>query len=115
MSSLGFEFQFQQLDRASKLGKLKQLIFAWLDGLCKAQFMRIRSGITRLRHAIRLTLSFSRRHQVQKPQTRAHRLPLSGLLARQHHAREIALRIDGDRRTRITRSTHRRRVIFSLR
>lgn len=33
--SLGFELQFQQLDRTSKIGKLKQLILAWLDGLGK--------------------------------------------------------------------------------
>ena len=32
-STLGFELQFQQLDRTSKIGKLKQLIFARLDGL----------------------------------------------------------------------------------
>ena len=35
-SSLGFELQLQQLDRTSKIGKLKQLILAWLDGLGKA-------------------------------------------------------------------------------
>ena len=34
-SPLSFELQFQQLDRTSKIGKLKQLILAWLDGLGK--------------------------------------------------------------------------------
>ena len=35
-SPLSFELQFQQLDRTCKIGKLKQLILAWLDGLGKA-------------------------------------------------------------------------------
>ena len=35
-SPLSFELQFQQLDRASKIGKLKQFVFARLDGLGKA-------------------------------------------------------------------------------
>ena len=35
-SSLGFELHLQQLDCASKVGKLKQLVLARLNGLGKA-------------------------------------------------------------------------------